>query len=72
VPLDTSRLLLDNPDHGKKGKKYNEPFSQQELHLKIPLSSRKLKFPTSKPGSRVSALHSSVNIYIYIYIYIYI
>jgi hypothetical protein len=34
----------------------NELFSQ-EMHLKIPLSSRGLKFSNSKPGCIVSALH---------------
>ncbi len=32
-----------------------EPFSQQEVHLKIPLVSRGLNLSNSKPGCRVSA-----------------
>jgi hypothetical protein len=33
-----------------------KPFSK-EMYLKMPLLSRGLKLPNSKPGCRVSALH---------------
>ncbi len=41
------------PDHRPEK---NEPFNQ-EKHLKIPLLSKGLKLPNSKPDCRVSALH---------------
>ncbi len=59
MPFDRSWLpLSENPNQHpkkKKTKKKPEPFSQ-EMHLKIPLSSRGLRLSNSKPGCRVSAL----------------
>jgi hypothetical protein len=54
VPFDGSRIhTKENPNHQPKK---TERLSQ-EMHLKIPLSSRGLKLSNSKPGYRVSALH---------------
>jgi hypothetical protein len=40
----------------KKGE--NEPLSQDEMHVKIPLLSRDLKLSKFKPGCRVAVLPS--------------
>jgi hypothetical protein len=52
--------LVSNPFFRKiqihPTKKKNEP-SGQEMHLKIPLSSRGLKSSNSKTGRKVAALH---------------